>query len=86
MSCPECGGMLASETRGPSRITTCAESGWSIATSHIDPIFEDENEYVIRLAAGNNADSHYCTDTYLYRCNVFQAIRVHNPRSLRSRA
>lgn len=47
MNCPECNNATISKVEGSSLVIECQECGWSIATSHIDPIYEDETIYSI---------------------------------------
>lgn len=49
MNCPECNAPTISKIEGSSLVIECPECGWSIATSHIDPIYEDETIYLVRV-------------------------------------
>lgn len=53
MSCPKCGGNLKSEVIGSSAIQTCQGCGWSVATSYVDPIYEDDTVYRLYIEDGN---------------------------------
>lgn len=53
MICPECGGKAVSRVEGSSLVIECQECDWSIATSYIDPIYEDESIYAVFLREGN---------------------------------
>lgn len=56
MICPECGSDTISRIEGSSLVIECPKCGWSVATSHIDPIFEDETVYTVTVANGNVPD------------------------------
>lgn len=51
--CPNCGNKLISEIKGSSLIIRCTKCYYSVATTHIDPIYEDDNEYEVFLEKGN---------------------------------
>ena len=74
MSCPECGGKLKSVIEGSSVTTYCAACDWSVTTSYIDPMFEDETEYTLHLVQGNTV----CRETIssvskAWNCNYLVA-------------
>ena len=51
--CPNCGNKLISEIKGSSLIIRCTKCYYSVATTNIDPIYEDDSEYEIFLEEGN---------------------------------
>lgn len=51
--CPNCGNKLISEINGSALIIRCTKCDYSVATTHIDPIYEDDSEYEIFLEEGN---------------------------------
>ncbi len=52
MTCPECGAETASRIEGSTLVIECAGCGWSVATTHLDPIYEDAGTYTVRLSGG----------------------------------
>ncbi len=53
MNCPKCDGNLKSEVIGSSEVLTCQDCGWSVATSYVDPIYEDATIYRLYIRDGN---------------------------------
>jgi len=53
MTCPRCAGRLLSDVRGSSLVVTSEDCGWSVATSYIEPQFQDDTTYRITLDADN---------------------------------
>ena len=53
--CPECGVRLKGFVEGSSMGSRCPKCGWSVVTTYIPPIQEDEQEYTIVLVAGGTA-------------------------------
>ena len=51
--CPNCGKELISEVIGSSVLVRCPCCDFSVATSYMDPIFEDSKQYELFLDAGN---------------------------------
>ena len=51
--CPNCGNELISKVVGSTLLVHCSKCDFSIATTHLDPIFEDERIYEIYLSDGN---------------------------------
>ena len=51
--CPNCGNELVSVVKGSALIVHCTNRDYSIATSYIDPIYEDLQEYEVLLIEGN---------------------------------
>lgn len=49
MNCPECNASTISKIEGSSLVIECSKCGWSIATSRIDPIYEDETIYLVHV-------------------------------------
>ena len=47
--CPECGAKIRSFVKGSCLVLTCTRCSWGAATTHIDPIWEDEAEYSVFL-------------------------------------
>ena len=77
MSCPECGSSLKSEVIGSTLVISCAECGWSVARTHIEPIREDETTYNLYLESGNSADKTTLSClSKIMGCNFLQAKRV----------
>ena len=52
--CPDCENKLEDFIEGSSMGLRCPKCGWSLVTTYIPPILEDENEYTISLLEGNN--------------------------------
>lgn len=84
MSCPECGGSLKSEIVGSSVVVSCENCGWSVASSYIEPIREDETVYSLFLENGNTADKRTLSClSNVVGCNFLQAKKmVDGSRSL----
>jgi hypothetical protein len=49
MICPECKSDTKSTVEGSTLIISCEKCGWSIATTYIDPIYEDEKSYMLLM-------------------------------------
>ncbi len=45
--CPKCGKKLITRIEGSTQIIECSSCDYSIVTSYVDPIYEDEQEYTI---------------------------------------
>ncbi len=54
--CPICNHELIPMKEGSSIGVRCSNCEYSIVTSYIDPIYEDENTYTLMLEAGNICD------------------------------
>lgn len=77
MSCPACGGSLKSEVIGSSVVVSCKKCGWSVATSYIEPIHEDEAVYNLFLEGGNSAEkSTLSCLSKVMGCNFLQAKKM----------
>jgi len=51
--CPKCGSGLISAVEGSALVVRCTKCEYSVATTHIDSIYEDDNEYEVFLEEGN---------------------------------
>lgn len=51
--CPECGSELISEIKNSTLIVRCSKCNFSVVTTHIDPIYNDRQEYEVVLTKGN---------------------------------
>ncbi len=49
MNCPKCNSSTISKIEGSTLIIKCTECEWSVATSYVDPIYEDETVYIVRV-------------------------------------
>jgi hypothetical protein len=47
--CPECRGETRSIVEGSTLVISCEKCNWSIATSYLDPVYEDEADYTLRM-------------------------------------
>ena len=47
MSCPVCNSATISKVEGSTLVIECTQCEWSVATSYIDPIYEDETIYTV---------------------------------------
>ncbi len=54
--CPVCNHDLIAFTEGSTTGVRCSYCDYSLVTTYIEPIYEDENTYTITLEAGNTAD------------------------------
>ncbi len=49
MNCPECNAATISRIEGSSLVIECPDCGWSVVTSYIDPMYEDQTVYSVRV-------------------------------------
>ncbi len=56
MNCPKCNAFTVSKIVGSSLVIECSECDWSIATSYIDPMYEDDTIYSIRIGLNKAPD------------------------------
>ena len=54
--CPKCGKKLLMRIEGSTQIIECSSCSYSVATSYIDPIYEDEQKYTIVLDKYQSSD------------------------------
>lgn len=54
--CPECGAVLDVVVKGSSYVINCNNCGYSVATTYMDPIYEDQQEYTVTINAGNTVN------------------------------
>lgn len=54
--CPVCNHDLIAFTEGSTRGVRCSHCDYSLVTTYIEPIYEDDNIYTITLDAGNVVD------------------------------
>ena len=54
--CPICGKDLRTRIEGSTQITECSSCDYSVATSYIDPIYEDNEDYRIIIDACETPD------------------------------
>ncbi|MBR2801315.1 MAG: hypothetical protein IKE21_01820 [Erysipelotrichaceae bacterium] len=54
--CPICNQDLIPFTEGSSTGVRCSHCDYSIVTTYIEPMYEDENIYTVTIEAGNRAD------------------------------
>ena len=54
--CPKCGKKLLMRIEGSTQIIECSSCSYSVATSFLDPIYEDEQEYTIILDKYSSPD------------------------------
>ena len=52
--CPICGNKLIEEVEGSSLIIKCTKCDYSVATSNISLIYEDETIYTVTIEEGNS--------------------------------
>lgn len=66
MKCPKCGSQLDEKQDGSSSVVRCVNCGYSVATTSISQIYEDETEYSIILQKNNRINK----DTIMLLMNV----------------
>ncbi len=75
--CPKCGNELMSNVEGSTLIVSCKKCGFSIVTSRIDPLYEDNCEYQIYLLEGNaiSKDNYFIIQS-LTNLNMMQIKKI----------
>lgn len=75
--CPKCNSDLIYEIKGSSYVISCTNCDWGLATSYIEPIFEDETKYRVTLEKGNlSSKENIRTIAHVMNCNFLQAKKV----------
>lgn len=54
MICEKCGHKMNYYIESSSQVWECPECGWGLATTYIDPIYEDNTKYKIKLLPNNS--------------------------------
>lgn len=53
MICDKCGATMVSRVEGSSLVAECPNCKWNVATSHVDPIYEDRNVFSLSILPNN---------------------------------
>jgi hypothetical protein len=53
MQCPKCKSELRFSIKDSTQIAECTNCGWSVATTYVEPIWEDATIYEISISEGN---------------------------------